>query len=156
MAGLSSIVLLGYLRCFVHALVILEPPAITPAPNLHQARAPVRAYELMDGVSTCGYEDGDPSKSWGAPAGYDCRVDTLNGLWGFCPTTVFVATDCGLGGYCFDQSSCTSGCGVLSGKSSITTWTWHVYSQAFLRFHIEGHGLVQDNCSNISFLQYPK
>lgn len=55
---------------------------------------------------------------WLAPAGYDCRVDTANGLWGFCTTTVFVATDCGLGGYYFDQSNCTSGCGVLSGKSS--------------------------------------
>lgn len=126
MPGLPDVALLGLLRCFVHALVIYEPPIITPAPNLRQARAAIEAYELMNDVSTCGYEDGDPSKSWGAPPGYACRVDTANGLWGFCPTTVIAATDCGLGGYCFDQSSCTSGCGVLSGISSITTWTWHV------------------------------
>ncbi|RKU44131.1 hypothetical protein DL546_004194 [Coniochaeta pulveracea] len=60
---------------------------------------------------TCGYFDGNPTR-------------TLNGLWGFCPTTVIAATDCGLGGYCFDSHSCTSGCGSLRDKPGITTWTW--------------------------------
>lgn len=126
MVGLPNVALLGFVPCFLHALVVHDPPVITPAPNLRQARAAIEDYEFMNGVSTCGYYNGDPSKSWKAPPGYDCRVDMANGLWGFCPTTVMFATDCGMGGYCFDQSSCISGCGVLRGESSITTWTWHV------------------------------
>lgn len=130
MPELSSVVFLAFLQCFVHALVMLEPPVITPAPYIRQARAVLEDYVFMENApSICGYEDGDPLKSWGGPPGYNCRVDTANGLWGFCPTTVIVATDCGLGGYCFDQSSCTSGCGVLSGISSITTWTWYVHPE---------------------------
>ncbi|KAH9907404.1 hypothetical protein F4778DRAFT_721801 [Xylariomycetidae sp. FL2044] len=74
-------------------------------------------------VSTCGYLTGDPAQGWAAPAGYGCRIDTANGLWGFCPTTVIAATDCGLGGYCFDTDTCTSGCGRLVDNPTITTWT---------------------------------
>ncbi|KAK6948737.1 hypothetical protein Daesc_010508 [Daldinia eschscholtzii] len=51
-------------------------------------------------MSTCGYQDGDPSKSRTAEPDYDCRIDTANGLWGFCPTTVAIASDCGLAGAC--------------------------------------------------------
>src|SRR4051794_25495784 len=50
-------------------------------------------------VSTCGYLNGDIKKSRTAEPGFGCRVDTSNGLWGFCPTTVIAARDCGLAGY---------------------------------------------------------
>ncbi|KAK3934502.1 hypothetical protein QBC46DRAFT_427149 [Diplogelasinospora grovesii] len=79
-------------------------------------------------MSTCGYLNGDASVSWVAPAGYDCRVDTLYGIWGFCPTTIAAVSDCGLGGYCFDSFSCTLGCGSLS--SSYCT-------MAFLAFGVD-------------------
>ncbi|KAG8410115.1 hypothetical protein J3458_019183 [Metarhizium acridum] len=62
-------------------------------------------------MSTCGYQDGDPKRSRTAESGFNCRVDTVNGLWGFCPTTVIAATDCGLQGFCIDSHSCSAGCG---------------------------------------------
>ncbi|KAL6872048.1 hypothetical protein J3F83DRAFT_733624 [Trichoderma novae-zelandiae] len=62
-------------------------------------------------MSTCGYQNGDPNKFRTANLGFDCRVDTMNGLWGFCPVTVVAATDCGLAGSCVDHGSCSSGCG---------------------------------------------
>lgn len=75
---------------------------------------------------TCGYSDGDPQKPRTAQPGYDCRVDTANGLWGFCPTTVKIATDCGLAGVCVDSRSCTEGCGRLTDRPDITTFSWSV------------------------------
>ncbi|KAB5546821.1 hypothetical protein GE09DRAFT_1242040 [Coniochaeta sp. 2T2.1] len=81
---------------------------------------------------TCGYRDGDPAQGWPAPSGYDCRVDTAHGLWRFCPTTVIAATDCGLGGYCFDANTCTSGCGSLRNNPVITTWTWYCITTSSL------------------------
>ncbi|KAK8922824.1 hypothetical protein VCV18_006884 [Metarhizium anisopliae] len=59
-------------------------------------------------MSTCGYQDGDPKKFRTAESGFNCRVDTVNGLWGFCPTTVIAATDCGLQGFCVDSHSCSA------------------------------------------------
>ncbi|KAL1843093.1 hypothetical protein VTJ49DRAFT_3040 [Mycothermus thermophilus] len=49
------------------------------------------------------------------------RVDTLNGLWGFCPTTVIAAADCGLAGSCVDSFSCSGGCGFTD--QPLTTFT---------------------------------
>ncbi|KAM0254306.1 hypothetical protein ACHAQJ_006947 [Trichoderma viride] len=73
-------------------------------------------------MSTCGYQNGDPKKSRTANPGFDCRVDTMNGLWGFCPFTVIAATDCGLAGSCVDQASCSSGCGKTA-NAELTTFT---------------------------------
>ncbi|KAL7794047.1 hypothetical protein V8C43DRAFT_281003 [Trichoderma afarasin] len=73
-------------------------------------------------MSTCGYQDGDPKKVRTANPGFDCRVDTMNGLWGFCPVTVIAATDCGLAGSCVDHASCSSGCGRTA-NVKLTTFT---------------------------------
>ncbi|KID91829.1 hypothetical protein MGU_01799 [Metarhizium guizhouense ARSEF 977] len=73
-------------------------------------------------MSTCGYQDGDPKKFRTAESGFNCRVDTVNGLWGFCPTTVIAATDCGLQGFCVDSHSCSGGCGN-GDNSKLTTFT---------------------------------
>ncbi|KAL6792960.1 hypothetical protein J3E68DRAFT_451386 [Trichoderma sp. SZMC 28012] len=73
-------------------------------------------------MSTCGYQDGDPKKVRTANPGFDCRVDTMNGLWGFCPVTVIAATDCGLAGSCVDHASCSSGCGKTA-NTKLTTFT---------------------------------
>jgi len=78
-------------------------------------------------AATCGYQDGDPQNPRTAQSGYGCRVDTANGLWGFCPKTVIAASDCGLAGVCVDSHSCTEGCGRLSGHAHITTFSWSVY-----------------------------
>ncbi|KUI61181.1 hypothetical protein VP1G_11197 [Cytospora mali] len=72
-------------------------------------------------MSTCGYLDGNPSSARIASSGYNCRVDTANGLWGFCPTTVIAATDCGFAGYCYDTGDCLQGCG--SPNRGLTTFT---------------------------------
>ncbi|KAH8660437.1 hypothetical protein BX600DRAFT_523389 [Xylariales sp. PMI_506] len=80
---------------------------------------------------TCGYENGDPSEPRTANAGYDCRVDVTLGLWGFCPTTVILASDCGLAGVCQDNYSCTDGCGNLAGVFGITTFTCSESSFAY-------------------------
>lgn len=74
-------------------------------------------------MPTCGYQDGDPKKVRTANPGFDCRVDTMNGLWGFCPVTVIAATDCGLAGSCVDHASCSSGCGKTA-NTKLTTFTW--------------------------------
>lgn len=74
-------------------------------------------------MSTCGYQNGDPKRIRTANPGFDCRVDTMNGLWGFCPVTVIAATDCGLAGSCVDHASCSSGCGKTD-NTKLTTFTW--------------------------------
>jgi hypothetical protein len=82
-------------------------------------------------ATTCGYKDGNPQSARTAQSGYGCRVDTANGLWGFCPTTVISAKDCGLAGVCVDSHSCTEGCGRLSNRADITTFSWSVILQPF-------------------------
>ena len=77
-------------------------------------------------VSTCGYLNGNGSQSRTANPGFDCRVDTKNAIWGFCPTTVVTPSDCGLVGACIDSHACDSICNI-SGVSSVTTFTWYVY-----------------------------
>ncbi|KAK4031754.1 hypothetical protein C8A01DRAFT_51275 [Parachaetomium inaequale] len=101
MARLASltIALLVSLRHVVGLALVTAPPAV-PTPHLLQGR------DVSTSLSTCGFLNGDPSKPWVAPNGYNCRVDTLHGIWGFCPTTVISATDCGLGAFCFDSGPC--------------------------------------------------
>ncbi|KAH6642465.1 hypothetical protein C7974DRAFT_327784 [Boeremia exigua] len=74
-------------------------------------------------ATTCGYKDGNPQSARTAQSDYRCRVDTANGLWGFCPATVISARDCGLAGVCVDRHSCTDGCGRLSDRPDITTFS---------------------------------
>ncbi|KAK4443162.1 hypothetical protein QBC34DRAFT_499179 [Podospora aff. communis PSN243] len=100
--------------------------AITTAPaSTTRAPHPILHRQVATEFSTCGYVDGDISKPRIAPKGFNCRVDTLNGIWGFCPTSVIAATDCGLGGFCFDGGPCSTGCGRASLKNNpkIRTWT---------------------------------
>jgi hypothetical protein len=74
-------------------------------------------------MSTCGYFTGDPDKPRTADSGFNCRFDTRNGLWGFCPTTVISPTDCGLAGSCVDDEDCKDGCGKTD-QRTLTTFTW--------------------------------
>ncbi|KAF3074270.1 hypothetical protein CFAM422_003479 [Trichoderma lentiforme] len=96
----------------------------TLAPQLIQRNATGfdRRAVMQTEMSTCGYENGDPKKIRTANPGFDCRVDTMNGLWGFCPVTVIAATDCGLAGSCVDHASCSSGCGKTA-NTRLTTFT---------------------------------
>jgi hypothetical protein len=73
--------------------------------------------------STCGYDTENANKPRTANPGFDCRYDTSHYLWGFCPTTVIAATDCGLAGNCVDLFACSFGCGLF-GTPSITTFYW--------------------------------
>ncbi|KAF4467228.1 hypothetical protein FALBO_5913 [Fusarium albosuccineum] len=93
----------------------IPSPSNRPRPQLQQ-----RAISTE--LSTCGYLDGDPEKIRTADSGFNCRVDTRNGLWGFCPTTVLVATDCGLAGSCVDEHDCSDGCGMTD-STDLTTFT---------------------------------
>ncbi|KAK3305271.1 uncharacterized protein B0T15DRAFT_396679 [Chaetomium strumarium] len=67
------------------------------------------------------FASGDGSEPRTANSGYECRVDLLNDLWGFCPTTVIAATDCGLAGACVDSFDCSKGCGLTN--APLTTFT---------------------------------
>lgn len=67
---------------------------------------------------------GDSSRSRTANPGYDCRIDLSAKLWGFCPTTVIAASDCGLAGSCVDNYACSKGCGFTD--QDLTTFTWYV------------------------------
>ncbi|KAF5848728.1 hypothetical protein GGP41_009842 [Bipolaris sorokiniana] len=96
----------------------LAPPSTTALAH-HQ----LHERQNAEHVTTCGYFDGNPKSSRTADPGYGCRVDTARGLWGFCPTTVMSASDCGLAGFCVDSHSCTSGCGRLSDRTDITTFS---------------------------------
>lgn len=60
---------------------------------------------ITTALATCGYYEGNATLSRTAAPGYDCRIDTQHGIWGFCPTTVIAVTDCGLAGYCIDTGS---------------------------------------------------
>ncbi|KFY78884.1 hypothetical protein V499_02037 [Pseudogymnoascus sp. VKM F-103] len=72
-------------------------------------------------ASTCGFGEGRADHPRTADAGFDCRVDIQKQLWGFCPTTVIAASDCGLAGACVDNHACSTGCGI-SGDSTVTTF----------------------------------
>jgi hypothetical protein len=104
--------------------------AITPAP----AAPMIHGRQVKTAFSTCGYLSGDPALSWVAGQGFNCRINTAHGVWGFCPTSVIAASDCGLGGFCFDAGPCSVGCGRASLKDNpkVTTWTWYVCITAWL------------------------
>ncbi|KAK4664152.1 uncharacterized protein QC763_0082960 [Podospora pseudopauciseta] len=67
------------------------------------------------------FSRGDASKVRTANNGFDCRVDLIHDLWGFCPTTVISATDCGLAGSCVDKHGCSKGWGFTN--AALTTFT---------------------------------
>lgn len=96
-----------------------NPASVANATRLLQKRATVTE------LSTCGYGKGDPDRPRTANSGYNCRIDVQNGLWGFCPTTVLTASDCGLAGSCFDDHDCFTGCG-LTDRPDLTTFSWYV------------------------------
>ena len=50
--------------------------------------------------STCGYSNGVFQSSRVAASGWVCTTDIQNGLWGFCPSSIYVASSCGLAGNC--------------------------------------------------------
>lgn len=82
-----------------------------------------RRQVTSSGLTTCGFLDGDPAKPRPAKAGFVCRVDTINALWGTCPATVNSASDCGLAANCIDSYACTNGCGIPN-SFGLTTFTW--------------------------------
>ncbi|EWG39715.1 hypothetical protein FVEG_02444 [Fusarium verticillioides 7600] len=104
-----------------HALHAVFPP-VTKAPFLPQPSNILEPRAISTELSTCGYLDGDPKKKRTADSGFNCRVDTRNSLWGFCPTTVLTASDCGLAGSCVDRHDCSDGCGMI-GSKGLTTFT---------------------------------
>ncbi|KAM0249641.1 hypothetical protein ACHAP5_002768 [Fusarium lateritium] len=97
-------------------------PTVTEAPFPVQPSNHIEQRAISTELSTCGYLNGDPKKKRTADSGYNCRVDTKNGLWGFCPTTVLTATDCGLAGSCVDSHDCSDGCGMTDSED-LTTFT---------------------------------
>lgn len=132
-----SILLLGIWESFVFASPrgIAQPlpreALVTPSPTQSSSNPSSGSFEELKKrqntaqISTCGYANGDRTKPRTANSGFNCRVDTKNGLWGFCPTTVIAASDCGLGGNCIDANACSGGCGIF-GTPGITTFIWSV------------------------------
>ncbi|KAI6371422.1 hypothetical protein MCOR32_006198 [Pyricularia oryzae] len=66
--------------------------------------------------TVCGYTAGHSGSPRYAPAGFDCRVDRQNSLFGICETEIAAATQCGFVIACVDSFRCTSGCGNLDPK----------------------------------------
>ncbi|KAF1837352.1 hypothetical protein BDW02DRAFT_544277 [Decorospora gaudefroyi] len=120
---ISVFVIISGLQLVSCSLALARSPIIPPAPNATEPASLDRRQDISAPVTTCGYRDGNPSRARTADPGYGCRVDTANGLWGFCLTTVISAKDCGLAGVCVDSQSCTSGCGRLTDRTDITTFT---------------------------------
>jgi len=104
----------------------LRGGSVTSYDNAPTATAHIdlRPRQTTAFVSTCGWIDGDANKPRTASPGFNCSTDTLNGVWGFCPTSGSAAASCGLAGNCVDSHACTSGCGPL-GDSSVNTITWY-------------------------------
>ncbi|KAI1037873.1 hypothetical protein LB505_001479 [Fusarium chuoi] len=124
MRSLSLYYLLTVIQIFPCSSLALHAvfPLVTRAPFLPQPRNILEPREISTELSTCGYLDGDPKKKRTADSGFNCRIDTRNGLWGFCPTTVLTASDCGLAGSCVDRHDCSDGCG-MTGSKGLTTFT---------------------------------
>ncbi|CAG1964153.1 unnamed protein product [Fusarium graminearum] len=93
----------------------------TRAPFEAQLSVRLEPRAISTELSTCGYLNGDPDKERTADEGFNCRIDARNGIWGFCPTTVVSASDCGLAGHCVDQGRCSTGCGMTD--TDLTTFT---------------------------------
>ncbi|KAH8913059.1 hypothetical protein BR93DRAFT_974466 [Coniochaeta sp. PMI_546] len=116
---------------------------VTASPVLKHANSTlVVEKRIVTEMSTCGYLNGDPSLPRTANTGFNCRVDTSHGLWGFCPTTVISAVDCGLGGACIDSYACSKGCGYTN-NPSMTTWTCSESTEAFCSTALLTFGIDQ-------------
>jgi hypothetical protein len=81
-------------------------------------------FRLNDGMAdvTCGFDTDGIART--AEAGFDCRFDTQNGLWGFCEISNTAASDCGFAGYCIDDHDYAEGCGRLNDRPDIKSITW--------------------------------
>lgn len=105
----------------------VKPQSLDSARNLvNDTRTPLRDRAITTELSTCGYLNGNPEHIRTAESGYNCRIDTRNGLWGFCPTSVLAASDCGLAGSCVDSYGCSRGCGATD-REELTTFTWYFF-----------------------------
>lgn len=100
-------------------------PTVAPPALSGFVWAGARLWKRHEGDDSeiCGFHDGNPDRPRTAEEGLECRIDTERGLWGFCPTTVIAASDCGLADNCVDKHACSRGCGIR-GTSDITTFTW--------------------------------
>lgn len=101
----------------------VESAVVAPTPVSGTAPAQVQKREPLITRFATVFSSGDPTKERTANGGFECRVDLDRSLWGFCPTTVLFASDCGLAGNCVDRHSCSKGCGRGPG---LTTFTWYV------------------------------
>ncbi|KAF5021323.1 hypothetical protein F66182_6645 [Fusarium sp. NRRL 66182] len=130
--------LLSQARISLSFALHVDPPLTTGAPFIPQPRN-FEPRAVSTELSTCGYLNGDPDKERTADSGFNCRVDTRNGLWGFCPTTVLTASDCGLAGSCVDSHECSEGCGMTDSED-LTTFTCNrrsFCSMALLTFGVD-------------------
>ncbi|OHE95268.1 hypothetical protein CORC01_09413 [Colletotrichum orchidophilum] len=103
----------------------VSPPKPTKTPSRNGTNTwddDLKRRQVTSILTVCGYYEGDPIKSRTADPGYGCREDIDRGLWGFCPTTVMLAKDCGLAGNCVDSHYCSLGCGK-TGITGLTTFS---------------------------------
>ncbi|KAI5465522.1 hypothetical protein BGZ63DRAFT_373822 [Mariannaea sp. PMI_226] len=108
-----------FLTTLLRPTTTLYPWSPTPSTG---SGSQLQERDIGTRLTTCGYLNGNPQQVRTAELGWDCRIDTRNGLWGFCPTTVIVATDCGIAGSCVDQYDCSEGCGLTNEGLPTVTW----------------------------------
>lgn len=119
---LASHVFISYSQALEIAMV-----AVSKTSTVHYRNTRIQPRAFSTELSTCGYEDGDPNKVRTANDGYNCRINTRDGIWGFCSTTNIAVTDCRMAGRCVDTHECTDGCGLFD--QDLFTTTWYVSSR---------------------------
>ncbi|KAF4785904.1 hypothetical protein HER10_EVM0011311 [Colletotrichum scovillei] len=135
----------------------LAPPKPTKAPSRNGTNISnddLKRRQAVSVTSVCGYYNGDPEKARTADPGFGCRLDIDRGLWGFCPTTVISAKDCGLAGNCVDSQNCKSGCGKtgIAGLTTFTCATDRFCSTVILEGGFEG-GFSYIACGNVPTIE---
>ncbi|KAL2874300.1 hypothetical protein SGCOL_010562 [Colletotrichum sp. CLE4] len=135
----------------------LAPPKPTKAPSRNATNIlndDLKRRQATSVTSVCGYYNGDPTKSRTADPGFGCRLDIDRGLWGFCPTTVISAKDCGLAGNCVDSQNCKFGCGKtgIAGLTTFTCATDRFCSTVLLEGGFEG-GFSYIACGNTATVE---
>ncbi|KAL7900930.1 hypothetical protein HDV64DRAFT_290632 [Trichoderma sp. TUCIM 5745] len=120
---LAGILLFAHFPVFsAQILGILPTPAARlPQHNVEQHGIGFDKWaDIQTRMSTCGFLDGDPNQGRIAPPGFECLVNTMDGLWGFCTDTIIIASECEMAGSCFDQGPCSSGCGQTTMRQLTT------------------------------------
>jgi len=132
---------------FAAQLVVASPRHSSPYPPVtstspYEETASLRelrkrqttAASSVAAIPTCGYVSGNADLPvTGSPGDY-CAIDTVNALWGICPTTAAIGSSgCSLAAFCVDVLACSTTCPwqkdggtTTTNDATGSTLTWYV------------------------------